>query len=231
MTKSTLDKFGEICQGIKEGGVSHILNRALKGQSGKARNLLFEQKLLLKVAEKCLQEKPWITYFAATKNILFLRSQGVDTSAFDDFKDKEYAMEVEQYAEALATSAQALLDDETQGYLHELITLQQVTPLIAQALEGLQMMAGTSASARAQFINPPKRSLMNELFNPFAPSHAEQDIKNIGFSFSSSFINAAAAQLNQRPEDWIRYPEATIKYLKEFVVRRSLLEDTYFPLQ
>jgi hypothetical protein len=231
MAKSTMDKFGEICQGIKEGGFSHVLNRVLKGDSGKARNLLFEQKLLLKIAEKYTQDKPWITYFAALKNIVYLRSQGVDTTAFDDFKDKEYAMEVEQYAEALATVAEALLDEETKGYLQELITLQQITPVIVQALEGLRMLVGTSAQARELYINPPKRSLLNELFNPFAKSHADQDVKNVGFSFATSFIKAAAQQLNQRPEDWIRSPEATIQYLTEFVSRRSVLEDTYFPLQ
>ena len=231
MSKSTLDKFGEICQGIKEGGVSHILSRVLKGDAGKARNLIFEQKLLLKIAEKYTQNKPWITYFAALKNIVYLRSQGVDTSAFDDFKDKEYAMEVEQYAEALATAAEALLDEETQGYLQELITLQQITPVFVQALEGLRMLVGTSKTSRELYINPPKRSLLNELFNPFAKSHAEQDVKNIGFSFATSFIKAAAKQLNQQPDDWIREPEAAIQYLTEFISRRSVLEDTYFPVQ
>ncbi len=231
MAKSTMDKFGEVCQGIKKEGFSHILSRVLKSDSGKARNLLFEQKLLLKVAEKYTQNKPWITYFAALKNIVYLRSQGVDTSTFDDFKDKEYAMEVEQYAEALATAAEALLDEETQGYLQELITLQQITPVIIQALEGLKMLVGTSKEARELYINPPKRSLLNEFFNPFAKSHAEQDVKNIGFSFASSFIKAAAKQLDQPPENWIMDPEATIQYLTEYVSRRSVLEDTYFPLQ
>ncbi len=82
MTEGIGDKVKVFAEGTKDHGVlSHIVSHAFKDGSS-ARELLFNQKQLLKVAEQYLPEKPWIAYFAATKHILFLRSKGIMSASF-----------------------------------------------------------------------------------------------------------------------------------------------------
>jgi len=226
MTKSSLEKFGELCSGIAERGFSHLISKTFKSGTSEAKDLLFEQKLLLSIADKLTAEKPWISYFAALKHLIYLKSQGVDTSTFSDFKDKEYALEVEQYAESIALSAEKLIDDQTQEYLHELIELQQITSVLEQALVGLEMMAHSTSAQREAYINPPKVTL-GSFLNPFN-QNAPQDIRNASLSVYKTFITTAASQLKQDEVSWVRNPEDAALHLREIITRRKLLEDTYF---
>lgn len=222
MSQGLGDKIKAFAEGIKEHGLlSHIASHALSDGSAAARELLFNQKQLLKVAEQYLREKPWITYFAATKHIFFLRSKGITTASFKEFRDKEYADEVEKYAETIAVTAEKQLDSETQEFLHELIMLQQVEPLLDQAMAGLGMLSDIPYEERHSIFYPTKesQSLVKALFN----TDGARDMRKLGFSISSQFIKAAAKALRQRPEDWALAPNETIGYLQELKARRRFL--------
>lgn len=188
-----------------------------------AKNLIFSQKQILHVAEQYLQEKPSITYFAALKHIVFLKSKGVDSAIFDDFKDKEYVLEVEKYAEHLATSAEAMIDDETQSCLHELVILQQVEPLIPRCIASLEDAARAPLAERERILFGPEKTGLAKIFSN--PSRHEWAVK-----LDKMFISAAAERLKQKPEDWIRRPSETIEYLRPLQERRRVLEDAYLKL-
>ena len=183
------------------------------------KNLIFSQKQILQIAEQYLQDKPWITYFAALKHIVFLRSKGIDTAIFDDFKDKEYVLEVEKYAERMAASAEAMIDDQTQACLQELITLQQVEPLIPQCIN----LLGTRSAPEKTFWG--KTAKFFESIDPYRERTKEWAVK-----LDKAFISRAAELLKQKPEDWILRPFETIDYLKQLQQRRHMLEDTYLKL-
>jgi hypothetical protein len=226
MSQGIGEKIKAFAEGVKERGLfSQIASHAFNDGSEAARELLFNQKQLLKVAEQYLREKPWIAYFAATKHIFFLRSKGITTASFKEFRDKEYADEVEKYAESIAVTAEKQLDSATQEFLHELITLQQVEPLLDQAIAGLGMMSDIPYEERHLILYPTKesQSLVKALFN----TDGARDMRKLGFSISSQFITAAAKALKQRPEDWALAPDETIGYLQQLKARRPLLEDTF----
>lgn len=228
MSQGIGDKIKAFAEGVKERGLfSQITSQAFNDGTATARELLFNQKQLLKVAEQYLQEKPWIAYFAATKHIFIVRSKGITTAAFKEFRDKEYADEVEKYAETVAVTAEKQLDSQTQEFLHELITLQQVEPLIDQAVAGLKMMKDISFAERRVFLYPEteKKSLAKVLF----PDGA-RDVRRLTFGVSNFALAAAAKGLKQNPVDWILSPVETIGYLEQLKQRRPLLEDTYLQL-
>jgi hypothetical protein len=219
------DKIKAFAEGVKERGLfSHITSQVIGDGSAAARELLFNQKQLLKVAEQFLQEKPWIAYFAATKHIFFLRSKGITTATFTEFRDKEYADEVDRYAETIALTAEKQLDSETQECLHELITLQQVEPLIDQAIAGLQMLRDIPVNERSVFLRPETddRSTVQKFFGD-----GGRDMRKVTFGISKLAIAAAAKALKQNTDDWILSPQETIHYLGQLKQRRPLLEDTY----
>jgi hypothetical protein len=223
MSQSMLDDIKDVVKAAK-----NVLSLRFGRGSNDPKNLVFQQKQLLQVAEQYLQEKPWITYFAAVKHIIFLKSKGIEAATFGDFKDKEYVLEVEKYAERLATSAEAKIDDETQTCLQELIVLQQVEPLIPQSIATLKRIADMSPEKREDireiilFPNRKRKSLLGQFFSPS---------RNEGTIIGSRFaIRAAAERLKQRPETWICSPAETIQYLEELQKRRPLLEQTYLVL-
>jgi hypothetical protein len=161
------DKIKAFAEGVKHRGfLAQIASHALEDGSAAARELLYNQKQLLKAADQCSEQKPWIAYFAAAKHILFVRSKGITTASFKEFRDKEFADEVERYAEAIAVTAEKRLDSETQEFLHELLTLQQVEPLVDQAVAGLEMLNDVPVKERHVFLHPEAddRSLMRTLW-------------------------------------------------------------------
>jgi hypothetical protein len=192
----------------------------------KQKNLVFQNKQLLQVAEEYLQTKPWITYFASLKHILLLKSKGVSPANFNDFRDKEYALEVEEYAERLAISAEKLLDEDTKVLLQELIMLQQVVPLIPQSIVGLKSFARIYRlrGERKGLLKDEKQPFMEKLFFGifFGPSLGDPAV-----AIHRHLITAAAEGLKQKPEDWICSPLETIEYLEQLPERRVLLEETY----
>ncbi len=222
------DKIKAFAEGVKQRGLfSQIASQALGDGSASARELLFNQKQLLKVGERYLPEKPWIAYFAATKHILFLRSKGITTASFTEFRDKEYSDEVDRYAESIAVAAEKQLDSQTQEFLHELLTLQAVEPVVDQAIAGLNILKDMTVEERHVFLHPEAddRSYMRKVWED-----GGRDVLKLAFGLSSRAINAAANALKQNPENWVMSPEETISYLQELKPRRSFLEDTYLQL-
>jgi len=222
------DKIKDFAEGIKDRGfLSQIASQALGDGGAAARELLFNQKQLLKVAEQYLNEKPWIAYFAATKHIFFLRSKGITTASFKEFRDKEYADEVDRYAETIALAAEKQLDSETQETLHELITLQQIEPFIGQAVGGLEIMRDIPLHERRVFLHPETddRSVIRKLFGD-----GGRDARKLTFGISQLAIASAAKALKQNPEDWALSPQEAINYLEQLKERRPNLEDTYLQL-
>lgn len=228
MSQGLGDKIKAFAEGVKERGLfSHIASQALGDSSAAARELLFNQKQLLKVAERYSLEKPWIAYFAATKHICFLRSKGITTASFKEFRDKEFADEVDRYAETIAVHAEKQLDSQTQEFLHELITLQQVEPLIDQAVDGLKSLNNIPIAERRIFLHPEMddMSLTRKFFGS-----GGRDARQLSFSMSNLAIAAAAKALKQDPEDWIMSTSEAIIYLHQLKQRRPLLEDIYLQL-
>ncbi len=195
MSRSFGAAIKSFAEGVKQRGLlSQIASQAIGDGSASARELLFSQKQLLKVAEEYLAEKPWITYFAGIKHIFFLRSKGITTASFKEFRDKEYADKVERYAETIAVTAEQEIDSQTQECLHELIILQQVEPLIDQALAGLEMLKHIPFEERRVFLHlaADDRSLMTKVWGG-----GGRDVRKLSFGISNFAIAAAAEGLKQ----------------------------------
>lgn len=211
-----------------KGAVKEIVNKLsfpLKRINDPKKELIFRQKQMLQVAEEYLQEKPWITYFAAVKHLFFLRANGIGSSSFDDFKDKEYALEVESYAEKLASSSEKQIDEETQMFLQELIVLQKIQPLISQSIAALRSVSKMPLADRKEFFAPKKpKTVMGSLF-----SHGSSSSEMV-IDVNMFFIKKIAEELKQKPETWICSPMETIEYLEKLKERRPLLEETYLQL-
>lgn len=223
MSQGVLDDIKDAVKDVVN-RLSFLSNR---GGNDPKKELIFKQKQMLQVAEEYLQNKPWITYFASVKHLFFLKANGIDPSTFSDFRDKEYALEVQAFAERVALSAEEKLDEDTITFLQELIILQQIEPLIPESIRALTTLAATPLDERKRVISPEnsKRSLAGKLFFPKPPSKNEWAIK-----MDRYFISKLADMLKQSVETWICSPNETIAYLEELQKRRPLLEDTYLQL-
>jgi hypothetical protein len=107
------------------------------------KELIFQQSLHLEVAKEYLPTKPWVTYFATIKHFRLMSAKDVNTAAFNELGDKQFASEIAATAEELRDAAAHALDDETRANLNYLCGLQEATPLIAAARNALDTIASS----------------------------------------------------------------------------------------
>jgi hypothetical protein len=107
------------------------------------KELIFQQSQFLRIAEECLRVKPWIAYFATIKHSRLMAAKEVSTATFDDLRDKEFSVQVEEAAENLRVAAIQALDDETKTNLDHLCVLQEISPLVLAASRTLAEIASS----------------------------------------------------------------------------------------
>ena len=216
----------ELLADVKDALKEVVTRFAAKKNTDEKKQLVFQQKQMLLTAGEFLNEKPWITYFAAVKHIFFLKSLGITSSNFDSFTDKEYAQEVDRYAEKLAHEAEVRIDSDTQRFLQELILLQQTEPLIPQTIRALVSFSQIPLKEQKTvlFSDSNNQPPVSKLFSPKSSKH-KWSIKFIVY-----VVKTLAGQLGQAPEDWLHAPDETIAYLRQLTARRPVLEATYLEI-
>ena len=108
-----------------------------------ARELIFQQSLLLQVAREIQEANPWSAYFAVVKHSALMGDRGVGTATFSALRDKEFAHEVAALAETIRETAAMTLDKETAGNLEYLCKLQTAGIFAANARAILSHIAAS----------------------------------------------------------------------------------------
>ena len=106
-----------------------------------ARELIFQQSLLLKVAQETQSANPWAAYFAIIKHTLIMDDNRITTATFAAMRDKEFAQEVAAMAETIRETTAMNLDKETIENLEYLCKLQTAGIHAASARTTLSSIA------------------------------------------------------------------------------------------